>query len=175
MRRIAHGTPLLLAVVLLLGGTAFGQSLGEVARAQRQKQKAKETQTSGTPRKVVTDEDMPEHPEAAVEDSTSKSDNAQTETPKASGQQSAEAVKAAITAQKNVIASLQTQCDKLSESIHYVQANLYVNGAEYNRYQQQKQQQLQRAQAQLADQKKKLEDMQEAARHAGFGSAVYDP
>jgi hypothetical protein len=30
-------------------------------------------------------------------------------------------------------------------------------------------------QKQLDTQKKKLEDMQEAARKAGFGSSVYDP
>jgi hypothetical protein len=73
------------------------------------------------------------------------------------------------------IASLKSQIDKLDASIHFVQANLYTNGVEYNQYQPRKQQQLKQMQAQLAEEQQKLEEMQEAARKAGFGNAVYDP
>jgi len=164
---------------LLVVTAGYGQSLGDVAREQREKQKAKQAQDSKAAppaHKVITDEDMPEHPEAA-DDDTANSDSSPAESsaaPSAPGR-SGEEWKSAILAQKNAVAALQAQCDKLNDSIHYVQANLYVNGAEYNQYQQRKQQQLQQMQKQLAGQKKKLEGMQEAARKAGFGSAVYEP
>jgi hypothetical protein len=44
-----------------------------------------------------------------------------------------------------------------------------------NRYQVRKLERLAQLQQQLDQQKKKLEDMQEAARHAGMHTAVYDP
>jgi len=54
-----------LALALAAGG--YGQSsdnssLGDLARKQRQKQQAKDAHA--TPKKVVTNEDIPEHPEA---------------------------------------------------------------------------------------------------------------
>jgi hypothetical protein len=88
---------------------------------------------------------------------------------------SAERWKALIQAQKNAVSSLQEQIDKLHSSIHFVEANLYVNGPQYNKRQAQKQQEVERAQAQLEEQKKRLEDMQESARKQGYGSSVYDP
>jgi hypothetical protein len=46
---------------------------------------------------------------------------------------------------------------------------------EYNKKQAQKQQDVERMQAQYDDQKRDLEQMQENARKAGYGSAVWDP
>ena len=83
--------------------------------------------------------------------------------------------KAAITQQKAAIADLKSHIDKLQDSIHFVEANAYRNGVEYNKVQAHKQQEVQRLQGQLADQQKNLENMQEKARKAGFGSAVWDP
>jgi hypothetical protein len=45
----------------------------------------------------------------------------------------------------------------------------------YNRYQAQQLQRVAQIQQQLDEQKRKLDRMQEAARHAGMHTAVYDP
>jgi len=65
--------------------------------------------------------------------------------------------------------------DKLNGSVHFVEANRYTNGVQYNQYQLKKQQEAQRLQKQLDGEKKQLADAQESARKAGFGTAVYDP
>jgi len=56
-----------------------------------------------------------------------------------------------------------------------VEANAYRNGVEYNKLQAHKQQEVERLQGQLDEQKRDLEQMQEKARKAGYGSAVWDP
>jgi tRNA(Phe) wybutosine-synthesizing methylase Tyw3 len=96
--------------------------------------------------------------------------------PKApSGGQSAEQRKRQILAQKSAIATQQAQIDKLNDSIYFVVANEYYNGVQYNQYQVKKQERVARMQQQLEEQKKNLAEMQEAARRAGMGIAVYDP
>jgi len=57
------------------------------------------------------------------------------------------------------IADLKSHIDKLQDSIHFVEANAYRNGVEYNKIQAQKQQEVQRLQGQLAEQQKNLEKM----------------
>jgi hypothetical protein len=163
--------------LLLSRPVCFAQSLGDVARDQRQKQQknAKPDQT----KKVITDEDLPAHdPEDPIaEDSRTDlvHDESAFDSSAESKLQQGEHWKAQIQAQKSTIADLQTQVDKLSSSIHYVEANRYYNGVQHNERQAQKQQQVEQMQTQLAEQKQKLEEMQESARRAGFGSAVYDP
>jgi predicted ribosome quality control (RQC) complex YloA/Tae2 family protein len=73
------------------------------------------------------------------------------------------------------VADLQSQIDRLNSSVHFVEANRYRNGVQHNERQVEKQDQVQRMQNQLDQQKKKLEDMQEAARKDGYGNAVYEP
>lgn len=155
-------------VFAALAGAVFGQSLGDVARQTRQKEKAR-----GTARKkVVTNEDLPESPDLGpAQQETLGPMKPKATTPEASAAE----WKTIILAQKNRIAELQTNIDKLSSSIRYVEANAYVNGAKYNEHQARKQVQVENMQKQLAEQKKKLEEMQDAARKAGMGSAVYDP
>jgi hypothetical protein len=167
----------LLALVLLMVTASYGQALGDVARDQRKKQAAKDTHA---PRKVITDEDMPEHAESAPSPSpsTSGGDGERGDSsfhPAAQVAQSGEQWKAAIQAQKNSVADLQRQVDQLNASIHFVEANRYTNGVQYNQYQAKKQQESQRIQKRLDGEKKKLADMQEAARRQGFGSVVYEP
>jgi predicted RNase H-like nuclease (RuvC/YqgF family) len=125
---------------------------------------------------------MPEHEAALSDDEASPSGEDRDQPDDASEQSSSGAVtrsgeqwKAAIQAQKDAIAAMQSQVDKLNASVHFVEANRYTNGVQYNQYQLEKQKQVQQMQKQLDTQKKKLEDMQEAARKAGFGSSVYDP
>ncbi|HVO80120.1 MAG TPA: hypothetical protein VMT28_05285 [Terriglobales bacterium] len=172
-----------LTAFLFLATTGYGQSLGDVARENRQKQQEKkkdeDKKDASTPHKVITNEDIPEKEDTSTSETEGTPSGDQDDQP---GGESSSAVtrsgeqwKAAIQAQKEAIASLQSQIDKLNASIHFVEANRYTNGVQYNQYQLEKQKRVQQAQKQLDEQKKKLEDMQEAARKAGFGSSVYDP
>ena len=169
MRRVSMFVPVL---ALALASATFGQSLGDVARQTRQKEKS----NAKPAKKVITNEDIPESPDLnpAPPDTDGKKEAA---SPAASHSttQSAEQWKSTILAQKNRIAGLQAQIDKLNASIHFVEANAYVNGAQYNQYQVKKQHQVENLQTQLAEQKQKLSDMQDGAKKAGMGSAVYDP
>jgi hypothetical protein len=159
-----------LSIALIMGSVAYGQSLGDVAKENREKQKAK---TAAAKPKVITNEDLPANPAAMSEESESKTTPARMPGP--SGGMSAEQWKNLILSQKNGIAALQAQIDKLNDSIHYVTASLYSNGLQHNEHQAQKQQSVEQMKQQLELQKKNLADMQEAARQAGMGSAVYDP
>jgi hypothetical protein len=162
------------ALVFLLTCAGYGQSLGDVAREQRQKQQAKDPKTAP---KVVTNEEIPESPDAAANSSDDADSASESPAPAApgAGKKSAEQWKAEITARKARVAALQNQVDKLNDSVHFVEANRYSNGVQYNQYQLKKQQEAQRTQKQLDSEKKQLEDAQDSARKAGFGTAVYDP
>lgn len=181
------GLPFLALVAGLLAVTitAYGQassdspSLGDLARKQRQKQqRSKET---AKPKKIVTNEDIPEHPDASSDSpassspSTSEGARDDSSPPAGAVLQAGDQLKAAILRQKAAVADLKAQIDKVQDSIHFVEANAYRNGVEYNKLQAQKQQEVQRLQSQLEEQKKNLEQMQETARKAGFGSAIWDP
>ena len=168
----AYKTFAVIGMILLAVAGGYGQSLGDVARQQRQKQ-AKDGHTA---RKVVTNEEIPEHPESVSSGSVSSDEHEGSPATSASNDtHSAEEWKAKIQAQKSAVASLQNQIDRLNSSIHFVEANRYSNGVRYNQHQIEKQDEAQRLQKQLDEQKKKLEDMQESARRAGLGSSVYDP
>ena len=159
-------------LISLLASGSYAQSLGDVARQQREKQ-AKEGHAA---HKVVTNEEIPENPDAVASGTTSVDDHSSSSAPAASNDtHSGEQWKAKIEAQKSTIASMQSEIDRLNSSIHFVEANRYSNGVQYNQRQIQKQEEVQRVQKQLDEQKKKLEEMQEGARKAGLGSSVYDP
>jgi hypothetical protein len=162
----------ILLIVLLTAVASYGQSLGDVARQTRQKEKAKGT----AKKKVITNEDLPESPDLSPgqQETIGKLQPvASPATP--SGGQSADQWKSQILAQKNAVATLKAQMDKLNDSIRFVEANAYYNGVQYNQHQAKKQQQVEQMRTQLAEQQKQLEAMQEAAKKAGMGSAVYDP
>jgi hypothetical protein len=153
-------------------------SLGDLARKQKQKQQ--DAKDKGVkPKKVVTDEDMPEHPPESSSSATANNDDTphadQEATPASVVSRNGDQWKAAISQQKNAIADLKARIDKAQNSIHFVEANAYRNGVEYNKIQAQKQQEVERAQNQLAEMQKNLDKMQEDARRAGFASAVWDP
>lgn len=181
-------------VTVFLASASLGQSscnppsLGDLARKQREsKQKdakdakdapAKAKDAPAKAKKVVTDEDMPEHApdsDEAVAGPDGPHDEASV--PKSADDvvRTGDQWKAAIAQRKAVLADLKDRIDKLNGSIHFVEANAYRNGVEYNKKQAQKQQDVERMQAQYDDQKRDLEQMQENARKAGFGSAVWDP
>ena len=78
-------------------------------------------------------------------------------------------------AQKSAIANLKSDIESLSASIEYAGANCVSGCVEWNERQKQKQDQVESMKVQLAEQEKRLEDMQESARKQGYGSSVYDP
>ncbi len=149
---------------------AHGQSLGDLARQQRQKQADK----SAAQRKVVTDDDLPTHP-AESTDAVTKERSGEASSQPINSDSNAEQVKANFVSAKKQIADFKAQLEKLRASVHYVEANRYTNGVQYNQHQQRKEQEADRMQKQLDEAEKKLQSMQEAARKAGFGSSVYDP
>ena len=169
MRRVARK---ILPIALLMSSVVYGQSLGDVARENREKQKAKGASSTAKP-KVITNENLPQNPDAGPIETEGKLEAASAKAP--SGGQSAEQWKSRILAQKNAVANLQAQIDKVNDSIHFVVANEYYNGVQYNQHQVKKQENVAQMQQHLEEQKKNLAAMQEAARQAGMGSSVYDP
>jgi hypothetical protein len=158
-------------VVLFVVAASYSQSLGDVAREQRQKQ-AKDAHAT---HKVVTNEDLPASEEPSSSTSISDERDANPAPPASNDIQAAEQWKTKIQTQKGSVASLQDQIDKLNASIHFAGPNCVANCVQHNEKQIEKQDEVDRMQKQLADQKQKLEDMQESARKAGLGSSVYEP
>ena len=181
VRRVMRCLRLLAVVaVFALSMESLGQSsdmptLGDVARKQREKQE-KNKASAAKPKKVVTDEDMPAHAEDEdVPPSDGPHEEMSVERSATDVLQSGDQFKSAIARQKGIIADLKARVDKVNGSIHFVEANAYRNGVEYNKLQAHKQQEAERLQGQLDEQKRDLEQMQEKARKAGYGSAVWDP
>ena len=178
-RKTQTSALLAMTATLLLPAIAAAQSdapsLGDLARKQREKQQ--QTRNSpAKPKKVVTDEDLP--PRVDSDDSPpSNESHEEVSPPRSAGEvlQYGDQLKSAIVRQKASIADLRNRIERLNSSIHFVQANAYRNGVEYNKYQAQKQQEVERLQGQLSDHQRDLEQMQETARKAGYGSSVWDP
>ena len=159
-----------MGVLLALTGVAEGQALGDVARQARQKEKAR----ARAVKKVITNEDIPESPTPTPtrHENDAKADSQSAD---AAASRSALEWRSMILAQKDHIETMRGKINKLNASIHFVTANAYVNGAEYNQYQVKKQQEVKSLEKQLEEAWKKLSHMQEAARKEGMGAAVYDP
>jgi predicted RNase H-like nuclease (RuvC/YqgF family) len=174
-----------LAVLILVfpfrypGQSSDTPSLGDVARKQRDKQHdTKKPPVKAT--KVVTEEDIPAHPEGSASgEELPPRDGPRSEksaTPSANDVwKTGDQMKSSIAQQKAAVADLKSRIDKLNASIRFVSASAYANGVEYNKMQARRQQEAQRLQGELDEQKKSLEQMQETARRAGYGSAVWDP
>ncbi len=179
----------ILALLFLTGVTGYSQSLGDVARENREKKAA---ETSTTPPKVITNADLPKNPDGDT-GATEENNTPATPSPadaaasRKAARQRADEQRAAchwkqqILAQKDTIANQQARIDKLRTSIHFFDANSnYCSYASYaceayNRRQAQRMERLKQMEQQLDQQKQKLEEMQEAARRAGMHTAVYDP
>jgi hypothetical protein len=167
-----------LSLVLALQVSA--QSLGDVARRQRQKKT--DQQESKATKKVLTNDDISKSGDPATPVDSSKKEKqagAQSNSSRVnsgSGESlSAEEWKAKIQEEKDAIADLEDRISTLQSSVHYVQnnRNIYTNAPEYNDYQHRKELEVQALKAQLEEHKSDLKDLQEQARQAGFGSAVY--
>jgi len=162
----------IVAIAFLISPAVYGQSLGEVARQNREKQKAKDASSTVKP-KLITNENLPKSP--ATDAGAPESEEKTMAAPKISGGPSAEQWKSQILAQKRVVAILQEKIDKLNDSIHFVVAAEYYDGVEHNQRQVKKQEMVAQMQQQLEAQKTHLAEMQEAARRAGMHTQVYDP
>jgi hypothetical protein len=171
-------------------------SLGEIARQVKLKKQQREAQLKAkevanqapqTPEAtqvappaktahLVTNDDAPE--QASVTPvSTHPTSAAPADSQADTGDHEAKAQnwKSQILNQKNAIAALQQDIKSTGDSIHFAGANCVANCAQWNERQQQKQQEVDTMKAQLEEQQKALEQMQESARKEGFGSSVYDP
>jgi hypothetical protein len=159
------------------------QSLGDAARQARQQKQDKEAQTgkdanaTKTP-KVITNEEISSRPGSTAENSgAAAKDHKAVDEPSSSGgeKQSGEAWKLQIQAQEGSISTLQTEINKLNDSIQFAPANCVSGCVQWNERQQQKQQEVERMRSQLDSLREHLQEMQEAARQQGYGSSVYDP
>jgi predicted RNase H-like nuclease (RuvC/YqgF family) len=157
----------LVAGLVFLGGPLFGQSLGDVGRAQRQKQGDAST---SQPAKVITNDDLGTSSSDSSHTRTKEKKDPKPEQKEEKFEKDAEHTKAAILAQKIKITNLQAEIEKLRASIRYIET-----GVPSNENQLKKQQAADHMQEQLRQENQRLAAMQEAARRAGFGSVVYDP
>jgi hypothetical protein len=169
------------------------QSLGDAARqarAQKQQKDAKQQdakdkdasaksgdpQTSKPAKKVVTNDDIPEHVGSTLKPAPQTLNNADSLHPNYQLQGlAADQWKLQFQSQKAAIASLQHEIDDVTDSIRYAGANCVADCVQWNANQKRKQDQVERMKEQLEQQQKRLEEMQEMARRQGLGSAIYDP
>jgi predicted RNase H-like nuclease (RuvC/YqgF family) len=156
--------------LILMSAASYGQSLGDVAREQKQKQQAKSSQSAP---KVITNDDLGDPPSGSTDASEGKKpDNSPS---KPLGSKTAEQWKAEIEAQKTAIANLQNRIDKVNSSVRFTQTSRTWSAVRHNERQEQKLDDVQQMQGQLAEAQKRLEQLQESVRQEGFGSSVYDP
>jgi hypothetical protein len=168
-----------LAIALLLDLAAYGQSLGDIARENREKQGV-ENKSRPQPA-VITNKDLSKDPDA---DQTSdeappvagpgKAVRRSAEQPSPSQQRAIEQWKKQILAQEDKIADLQARIDQLSASARPANGSAQFE-APSNRYQARQLERAAEIQLQVDGQKRRLAEMQEAARHAGMHTTVYDP
>ena len=191
----------ILAIAMLMGPVAYGQSLGDIARENREKQNAEDA-SAAKPR-VITNANLPSQ-EPGSQNQGSQEQASHEATPPASSkpagnrpadrssanrsaedrrfaekrmaeQCAADQWKRQILAQKTKVATLQQHIDRFKASIRFVDASAYPNAAPYNRDQARQLERVGQMQEQLDVEQNKLAEMQETARRAGMHTAVYDP
>jgi len=173
--RVPITTLLLFATV-----SAYGQSLGDVARENREK-KAESAATA--PPKLITDGDLPKNAQGPEE--AGASNKAQAASPGKTGGRAAatspldpramEQWRKQILAQKRTVATLEKRLARFQASLSSVDANAIARGEIFSRSQALEQERLAQVQEQLEEQRAKLLEMQEDARRAGMHTQVYDP
>src|ERR1700732_4722640 len=110
------------AIALLMSSAAYGQSLGDIARANREKQNAENT-SAAQPR-VITNANLPKDPDANQEPAEAQSGTNASSTAadhrsaqqRLAEQRAADQWKRQILAQKNKMATLQARIDQVNES-----------------------------------------------------------
>jgi len=177
-----------LAIIAPMISAAYGQSLGDIARENREK---KADSTSAEHAKVITNKDLPKDPETdqaapaaqpAIVPPANKSPEESAADRRAeqrfaqqrlAEQRAAEQWKRQILAHK--ILMLQTRIDHLKATLQFADVSTYPYAGPYNRDQARQLQRITQLQQQLDAQQRTLDQMQETARHAGMHTAVYDP
>lgn len=155
--------------------TATGQSLGDVARANREKQN--QANPSATQPAVITTDDLEAGSTKSLLVPTSARP-AKASTPTHPGGEVIDPKLAAewkrkIVAQKSKVQTLQAQIDQLNAQIHPPGGAAFEGPP--SRDQARRMQRVAEIQTQLDEQKRALAEMQEEARRAGMHTAVYDP
>ena len=173
----------ILAIGLLMSSAAYGQSLGDIARENREK---KAEDASVEPPKVITNKDLPHDPDviSTAEPAESPADRAnaaqnsaderQFAAQRLAEQRAADQWKRAILEQKRRVQVLQARIDQIHAEIRNVSGSVQYEPP-YDRYQARQMERVARIQQQLNEQRRRLEHMQDAARRAGMHTAVYDP
>lgn len=124
--------------------------------------------------RIITNDEIPERPISSITAASQNSGKSDSH-PAYESKLPADAWKAQILGVKNSINWMQSDIDRLNGTIRFASGSCVANCVQWNERQRQKQQQVEQMNAQLADQRKRLEDMQESARQQGYGSSVYDP
>jgi hypothetical protein len=168
----------LLVVAVALGVTsAQGQSLGDIARANREKQNT--ATPAANQSAVITSDDLEAGAEGKGKDAAHPAAKVSKVAAHARAEQDAIDPRAAaqwkkqIVAEEDKIATLQGKIDEINAALHPA-GSAQFNGP-YNKYQTTQMQRLADVQLQMDEQKKKLAEMQEEARRAGMHTTVYDP
>jgi hypothetical protein len=195
-----------ISVVALLSTAAFGQSsngqsLGDIARAHREKLQADEA--AGTMPKVITNKDLPasassgipaENPDdpmttvSGVHRSFASYNRAYGSgqnggqrygqrpfgEPGMGGQYAGDQLRGQIRQQENRVAELQARIDRASATMHPNGSTVQYDGP-LNRYQAIQSQRIEMMQQMLDQQRQKLAMMQDEARHAGMHTNMYEP
>lgn len=175
-----------LALAFLITSAAYGQSLGDVARENREKKSAEDNSTASP--KVITNKDLPKDADANQEpaEENSKTDaeaSATTAEQRAAHrsaqqrlaeQRAANQWKRQILAQKNRVAALQARIDQFNAETSSTYGSVQYEPP-YGRSQNSQIQRVSQMQQKLDEQKARLADMQESARRAGMHTTVYDP
>jgi len=160
------------ATMTLLSAVAYGQSLADVARANREKQNA-----TAKPAVITTDdvEALPPggitvQPATVV---TTKTTHSASQPKQDVDEQAAAQWKKQILAQKEKVTSLQAHIDQINSSIHPAGSAQFEGPS--SRGQARQQERVSEIQLQLDEQKRKLTQLQEDARRAGMHTTTYDP
>jgi hypothetical protein len=159
---------------LLFTVAARAQSLGDVARQNQQKM---QNQTSPT---VLTNDDLPKSgladEDAEPQSSTGHAGRPHATTKATSGKDAAAlSFRARILNQKSSIAALRARIDNVQASTRFARDPYSYYAAQTNERAQAKVQEAKDLKHQLEIDEKKLEDLQEEARRAGYGNAIYEP
>jgi hypothetical protein len=180
-RKLALLTILFFASVFFTSTATLGQSLGDVARANREKQN--QANASAPQAAVITTDDLDAGssvpPTAAAKPSKAASGkSSNTASPGRSNGEQVDPKLAAewkrkIVAQKSKVLTLQAQIEQLNAQIHPPGAAEFDGPP--SRDQARRMQRVAEIQVQLDEQKRALSEMQEEARRAGMHTAVYDP
>jgi len=192
----------MVAIAALMSCAVYGQqSLGDIAREYKEKQAAEDA--NGTHPRVITNKDLPANPNGSDESEASQpparpaaiarnsddpfghqfanrpSPNQRFSDQRYAGQhfadeRAAEQWRQRILMQENRVASLQARIDQMTAMAH-AQGGTVQSEGPYNRYQALQMERIAQMQQLLEEQKRHLDQMQDAARRAGMHTSVYDP